>query len=272
MAGWDDLRQLFIDNGLPELADVITQSIQGNGIDNSNLIYEDLRRSEPYKVRFKGNFDRLAAGKSMLSEGAYIQQEKMYAETLTAYGAGSLAKRENYEKFISNDVSVSELNDRFDAAYTRVTKAVNSGDKALVDELKRMYPGVTDSELATSLLLGQEGSKFLNTKINVAEIKAAETETGVKSVLGADFLESEKLNRTQARIGLSRVAEKKTGIEQASGMFGETSTEGLQEELERENLLGQTSKRTKRLASQARAEFSGQSAIKTGSLGRKAQV
>ena len=75
MAGWDVLRQLFIDNGLPELADIITRSVQGNGVDNSNLIYEDLRKSEPYKVRFKGNFDRLAAGKSALSEGAYIQQE-----------------------------------------------------------------------------------------------------------------------------------------------------------------------------------------------------
>jgi len=28
MAGWDTLRQLFIDNGLQELADVITESIQ----------------------------------------------------------------------------------------------------------------------------------------------------------------------------------------------------------------------------------------------------
>ena len=272
MAGWDVLRQLFIDNGLPELADVITQSIQGNGVDNSNLIYEDLRKSEAYKIRFKGNFDRLAAGKSMLSEGTYIQQEKMYAETLNAYGATGLAKRENYEKFIANDVSVSELNDRFDLAYNRVTKAVDSGDKALVDELRRMYPGVTDNELATSLLLGNEGSKFLNTKINVAEIRAAETETGITSALGADFISSQGINRNQARAGLSKIAEQKTGIEQASRMFGEASTQGLQEELERENLLGQTSKRTKRLASQARAEFGGQSGIRAGSLGRKTQI
>ena len=46
----------------------------------------------------------------------------------------------------------------------------------------------------------------------------------------------------------------------------------MQKELEQENLLGQTSKRTKRLASQARAQFGGQSGVKTGSLGRKAQV
>jgi hypothetical protein len=52
-------------------------------------------------------------------------------------------------------------------------------------------------------------------------------------------------------------------------MFGETSTEGLQQELEQENLLGIQSKRTKRLASQARAQFGGTSGIRTGSLGKK---
>ena len=271
-SGWDALRQMFIDNNLTELAGIITSSIQNNGIDNANLVYEDLRKSEPYKTRFKGNFDRLAAGKNFLSEATYLQQEIQYAQTLGSYGASGLANRENYAKFIANDVSNIELANRFDTAYTRVTKAVDSNDKALVDELKRMYPGVTDNELATSLLLGKEGSEFLRTKINVAEIKAAETETGIQSSLGASFLESQGINRAKAREGLSRVSEQKTGYEQASRMFGETSTEDLQKELEQENLLGQTSKRTKRLASQARAQFGGQSGIKTGSLAKKAQV
>ena len=271
-SGWDVLRQLFIDNGLSELADIITSSIQNNGVDNTSLVYEDLRKSEPYKTRFKGNFDRLAAGKNFLSERAYLEQENMYAEVMTPYGASALATRDNYAKFIANDVSVNELSDRFTLAYDRVTKAVNAEDKALVDELKKMYPGVTDNELATSLLLGKEGSKYLNTKINIAEIKAAETETGIKSALGADFISSQGINRNQARAALSKVSEQKAGYEQASRMFGETSTEDLQKELEQENLLGQTSKRTKRLASQARAQFGGQSGIKTGSLAKKAQV
>ena len=271
-SGWAQLRQLFIDNNMKELADIITASIQNNGIDNTDLVYEDLRKSEPYKVRFKGNFDRVANGKSFLSEATYIQQEIGYSQTLESYGAGSLAKRENYEKFIANDVSISELGNRFDTAYTRVTKAVDSNDKALVDELKRMYPGVTDNELATSLLLGKEGSKFLDTKINVAEIRAAETESGIKSVLGADFLESQGITRAKARQELTKVAQQRTGYQQASQMFGDTSAEDFQKELEQENLLGVTSQRTKRLASQARGQFSGQSGVRTGSLGKKAQV
>jgi len=271
-SGWDELKQLFIDNGMAELAEIITNSIQENTADNPNLIYEDLRGSDAYKIRFKGNFDRVAAGKNFLNERTYLEQENLYGQTLTKYGASSLAKRENYEKFIANDVSNYELDDRFTLAYNRVTKAVNSNDKALVDELKKMYPGVTDNELATSLLLGKEGSSFLDTRINVAEIKAAETSTGITSALGAGFLESQGVRRVKAAEGLSKTQSHIGGFEQASRMFGEGSTEGLQAELEQENLLGQTSKRTKRLASQARAQFSGQSGIASGSLGRKKQV
>jgi len=273
LMGWEILRQLFIDNGLPELADTIVKIAQDEGADaGSAIITEALRKTDTYKQRFKGNTDRLAAGKSVLSESEYLYNEKMYEETMKSYQAGGLATRNNFAKFIANDVSVNELQKRFNTAYTRVTNAVNSNDKPLVDELRKLYPGITDNEIANSILLGKEGSDYLKTKIDIAEIKAAETETGIKSAFGAARLASEGINRAEARIGLSKVAEQKSGIEQASRMFGEASTEGLQKELEQENLLGQTSKRTKRLASQARSQFAGQSGIAQGSLSRKKQI
>lgn len=269
MAGWEDLRQIFIDNGLGELAGIITDLAQNN-LDAPTVIYEELRRTDAYRNRFQGNMQRQAAGLRPLTEGEYLNQEEQYAKTLTAYSAGSLANRETYARMIAGDISPVELEDRFAVSYNRVTKATSGQDQALLDELKKMYPGVTNNELATSLILGREGSKFLNERINVAEVKAAETEVGIRSVLGAESLSN--LSRSEARVGLSKVAAQKSGIEQASRAFGEVSTEGLQKELEQENLLGIQSKRTKRLASQARAEFGGTSAIKTGSLGRKAQV
>jgi hypothetical protein len=271
--GWQILRQLFIDNGLSELADSIVEIAQEAGADaGSATITEALRKTDVYKTRFKANFDRLAAGKTVLSEGEYLYQERLYTETMKSYQAGGLATRENFASLIANDVSVTEVSERFSGAYNRVTKAVNSGDKALVDELRKLYPGITDNEIANSLLLGNEGAKYLTNKLDIADIKAAETEAGVKSSLGAERLAAEGINRGQARIGLNKVAEQKAGYEQASRMFGETSTQDLQKELEQENLLGQTSKRTKRLASQSRAQFSGQSGIASGSLGRKKQI
>jgi len=134
-----------------------------------------------------------------------------------------------------------------------------------------MYPGINDNELATSLLLGKEGSKFLNNRINIAEIKASEAEVGIKSTIGAEALAG-KVSRETVKSGLEKTAAQQSGFENASRMFGEQSVEGIQNQLEQENILGITSRRTKRLASQARAQFSGQSGISTGSLGRKKQV
>jgi hypothetical protein len=271
--GWQILRDLFIQNGLTELADIIVNVAQDAGADaGSATIYEALRNTQVYKDRFKGNFARLDAGKTILSEAEYLYQEKQYEQTMLSYQAGGLATRDNFANLIAGDVSVTEVAERFSGAYSRVTKAVNSGDKALVDELRKLYPGVTDNEIANSLILGSEGSKYLNNKIDIADIRAAETEAGIKSTFGAERLAAEGLNRSQARVGLSRVAAAKGGLEQASSIFGETSAEGIQQELESENFLGIQSKRTKRLASQQRGQYSGQSGIKTGSLSKKAQV
>jgi len=272
LSGWEILRQLFRDSGLPELADVITEIAQEEGVDAGSIITEKLRQTDTYKQRFKGNTDRLAAGKSVLSEGEYLFQERQYTETMKAYQAGGLATRDNFASLIANDVSIKEVQDRFANAYTRVRNAVDSNDAPLVNELRKLYPGISDNEIANSLVLGNEGANYLKSKLDIADIKAAETETGVKSILGANFLGSQGIGRAEARIGLSKTAEQKTGYEQASRMFGETSTEGLQQELEQENLLGQTSKRTKRLASQARAQFAGSSGITSGSLGKKKQI
>ena len=272
-SGWQILRDLFIQNGLPELADVIVQIAQDAGADaGSATITEALRATQVYQDRFRGNALRLEAGYEVLSEYEYLANERQYRQTMAAYQASGLANKENFEKLIGGDVAPTEVAERFSGAYTRVTKAIAGNDKALVDELRKLYPGITDNEIANSLVLGSEGAKYLNNKIDIADIRAAETEAGIKSTFGAERLVAEGLNRSQARIGLSRVASGIGGLEQASRMFGEQSPEGIQQELEQENLLGQTSKRTKSLASQARANFGGQSGVTSGSLGRKKQV
>jgi len=66
------------------------------------------------------------------------------------------------------------------------------------------------------------------------------------------------------------VARERTGIQQASRMFGTTAP--TQAELEQEALNLGESDSAKRLRSQARAQFAGQTGITTGSLGRKKQV
>jgi hypothetical protein len=126
-------------------------------------------------------------------------------------------------------------------------------------------------------VLTKETPGQLENRIIRSEIGVEARQAGVVSVLGAQALQEKGVTRAQARQGFQALAEYQrtagTGIAQAQRMFGDTtSSTELQTELESEALLGQTSKTRKRLESQARAQFGGQSGITSGSLGRKKQI
>lgn len=269
---WDELTSTLTDNNLQALADVVKELIIKYGPDAQDLIYQELRQTDVYKARFQGNTDLLAAGKTPLSEGEYLYNEKIYQQTFAAYNATDLINKDTYAKLISGEVSPVELQNRFNVAYNKVTNAVNSNDKALVDQLRLMYPGISDSEIAKSMMLGSDGSEYLKNRLNLADVKAGETEAGLKSSLGADYLSEQGLSRSDVRAGLSKVGEQLTGASLAAATYGIADQINVQSELEKENLLGQTGKGTKKLASQARAQMDLISGTAAGSLKQRAQV
>ena len=256
--------------GLASLAPTALTLIKKYGSNMPNTIDSELRQTTEYKQRFAGNDLRTKAGLPVLSESEYLYNELQYHQTLTAYGASDLATSDNYTKFIGGDVSPKELSDRFDAAVTKVNQAVAGNDKPLLDQIKAMYPGVATEHIATSILLGSEGSQYLKNKFGTAEIKAAETETGVQSQLGASFLQSQGIDRNQARQGLSATGAAMAGTSAAAAIWGDTRTpEQIQTDLEKENVLGQQSKANKQLASRARANFAGAAGASSQGLQRK---
>jgi hypothetical protein len=251
--------------GLESLATTLTNLITKYGVDMKETIKSELRETTEYKNRFAGNATRRAAGRPVLSEAEYLYNERAYTETLKAYQMGDMATRTNFSEFIGKDISPVELSQRFSMAVEKVQKA----DPALKRQLNQMYPGISDTDLARSLLLGSEGSQFLKTRLGQAEILAEADTAGITLQTSAAELESRGVTRQKASEELSKIAAKKSGLEQSSRMFGENITpDEIQKELEAENLLGQTSARTKRLASQARSEFTGSSGITKSSLKR----
>lgn len=263
---YDEIYAQLQTYGLESLATRLTQLITEYGVDMKETIKTQLRQTEEYKQRFAGNDARRAAGRQVLSESEYLYNERAYTETLKAYNMGDLATQTNFADFIGKDVSPVELSQRFSMAVEKVQKA----DPALKQQLNKMYPGISETDLARSLLLGEEGSQYLKTRIGQAEILAEASTAGITLQTTAEELEAQGVTREQAAKGLSKVAEQRSGYQQAARIYGEeVDPEGLQKELEAENLLGQTSARTKRLASQARGAFSGQTGIQTGSLARK---
>jgi len=197
----------------------------------------------------------------------YVQTEKSYASVLRSKPAfADLATDENIKRFISGRTSVDEVQSRIDNAYA----AIYTADQALKDQIKEQFPSLNDDDLAKSLVTGNVDSVQQKIKFGAAGIAASAKVAGIQAQSNLEDLAKQGVTRETALKGFQQVARERSGIQQASRMFGNNGP--TQAELEAEALTGAESASAKRLRSQARAQFSGSSGITTGSLGRKKQV
>jgi hypothetical protein len=202
---------------------------------------------------------------SNLSE--YVQTEKAYGNVLRSKpGFADLATDVNIKQFISGNVSVDEVQGRIDNAYYAVTTA----DQALKDQIKQQFPSLSDDDLAKSLVTGNIDSVQQKIKFGAAGIAASAKVAGIQAQSNLEDLAKQGVTREGALKGFQQVARERSGIQQASRMFGTQAP--TQAELEAEALTGAESTSAKRLRSQARAQFGGSPGIVSGSLGRKKQV
>jgi hypothetical protein len=250
------------------------------GFDTNQILDLMLQNGETPKQfndRFRGIFEldkKRDAGQSVYvpSIAEYMAGEEEYTRLVTKFGMSNLGTIDNYATVVANDVSIDEVRDRIATA----TQRVNAIDSATMEQLRVEFPSLQQSDLVQAVL-NKETPQDLQNRITRAEIGVEAKQAGIVSRLGTQALQEAGVDRTQARKGFQALAEYQrtagAGITQAQQMFGETTRpEDLQTELEKEALLGQTSKTRKRLESQARAQFGGQSGIATGSLSRKRQV
>ena len=104
-----------------------------------------LRESEAFRRRFAANEARRAANKPAYSVSQYLQLESSYRQVLNAAGMPKdfYNDKEDFETFISNDISPDEVQYRVQQGYA----AVQNADPAVVNELKTLY-GLDDGTLA----------------------------------------------------------------------------------------------------------------------------
>lgn len=199
----------------------------------------------------------------------YVQAEKDYAKAVkTRTGFDEFTTTDNIKKFIDNDLSVQEVTDRIDNAFY----AVRNADETLKNEIKKMFPSATDADLARTLVTGNVDALTGAQKIGEAGIQAAATTIGYGGIASnVSELQKQGVTRDKALTGFKQVARERSGIQQASRIFGGEAP--TQAELEAEALgTGVETAAAKRLRSQARAQFGGQTGITTGSLSKKKQV
>lgn len=193
----------------------------------------------------------------------WMDARKQYKYYLQSFGLGDIATNEYADQFLNNGVSVNEAVDRLNAAYYAVVNA----DSALKEQLKTYFPNVSNADLVKNILGVGKTTEELKKQIGMAGIQAEAATAGITSVLGAQELYSQGVTREQARQGFQTLAQTGKAIEQAATRAG-ISTQDLQTELEKEQLLGLASQRRKQAQTAEQNIFSGQSGTANISLNK----
>jgi hypothetical protein len=191
------------------LVEPLKQFIQ-DGISPSEFTLR-LRETDAYKKRFAANASRIAKGLSALNEAEYIGLEDQYQNIMRQYGLpasyyarGDMGRQEGFEKFLANDVSAAELEDRVMTAQSRVMNA----NPEVLASLKQFYPGIGDGDILAYALDPEKALTDIKRKVTAAEIGGSAMQAGLGiSGTRAEELGAAGITKAQAQQGFQTVAE-----------------------------------------------------------------
>jgi hypothetical protein len=235
----------------------------------------ELRNSKPYQDRFKANEGRVKAGLAAISEAEYINLEDQYQNIMRNYGLpetyytrGDYGTQAGFQKFIENDVSATELEDRIMTAQERVLKS----NPEVMASLKAFYPGITNGDILAYTLDPKNALTEIKRKVTAAEIGGAATQAGLTAgMTRAEELAKAGITKQQAQQGFQTVAEVAPRGGQLAAMYGESPYTQQTAEQEVFGLAGSVdaAKQRKKLVGLEQASFSGQTGMAQGALGRE---
>jgi hypothetical protein len=272
-SAYDLLYAQFAQYGMGSLVEPLKQFIQ-QGLSKSEFTLR-LRETEAYKKRFAANAKRIAAGLGALDEADYIGLEDQYQNIMRQYGLpasyytkGDLGRQEGFEKFLENDVSAAELEDRVMTAQSRV---INANPEVLAS-LKEFYPGITNGDILAYTLDPEKGLSEIKRKVTAAEIGGAAMQAGLRTGMArAEELGAAGVTKAQAQEGFQTVADVAPRGGQLAAIYGESPYTQQTAEAEVFGLAGSTEarKQRKKLVGLEQAAFAGRSGTAQGALGRE---
>jgi hypothetical protein len=233
-----------------------------------------LRATDAYQKRFAANAERIKKGLTALPESVYVGLEDKYQGVMRNYGLpatyyskDTTGRQVGFEQLIANDVSSTELEERILTAQQRVLNA----PPEVATALKQFYPDITNGDILGYVLDPSKGLTDIKRKVTAAEIGGAAIGAKLQTTAGrAEELASYGVTSATARQGFSAIS---SGLErgrQLSGIYQQDPYTQLVAEEEIFALSGQAeaSKKRKKLIGAEKAEFSGQTGITSGALGR----
>ena len=272
-SAYELLYEEFDRYGLGSLVKDVEEFIK-DGLSKSELTLK-LRGTQTYQKRFAANADRVKNGLKAIDEATYIGLEDQYQNVMRNYGLpesyyakGDLGTQSGFEQFIANDVSSTELEERVMAGQERVLKS----NPEVLAALRSFYPGITNGDILAYTLDPTNALTEIKRKVTAAEIGGAALQAGLKTNLTrAEELSQAGITKAQAQQGFQTVAEVAPRGGQLAAMYGESPYTQQTAEQEVFGLAGSVdaAKQRKKLVGLERAEFSGQSGIAQGALGRE---
>jgi len=232
-----------------------------------------LRETDAYKKRFAANAARIQKGLTAISEAEYLGLEDQYQNIMRNYGLpadyytrGDMGRQEGFEKFIANDVSAAELEDRVMTAKNRV---MNSNPEVL-QAIKDFYgDSITDGDILAYTLNPTKGLEDIKRKVTAAEIGGAAVQAGLnlgrtaeeKALYAARAAElgAAGITKQQAQQGFQTVAEVAPRGGQLAEIYKQNPYTQTTAEAEVFGLAGSTeaARQRKKLTSLETAAFSG---------------
>jgi len=170
-----------------------------------------LRETDAYKKRFAANADRVKNGLKAIDEASYLELEDQYQNVMRNYGLpesyyarGDMGMQEGFNKFIANDVSALELEDRIATAQKRVLNA----NPEVLSSLREFYPGISNGDILAYTLDPKNALENIKRKVTAAEIGGAAMQAGLKTgMTRAEELTAAGITKQQAQQGFQTVAE-----------------------------------------------------------------
>jgi hypothetical protein len=259
MDAFEQLKGLFESYNLGSLSELITTYMrQGKGPNETVLL---LKKSPEYNLRFQGNTLRLAAGLNVMSEADYLELEDSYANTLRAYGLGSMLSTDRtkneamFAKYMGNDLAGPEFKSRIELATERVLNA----DPMTKGLFKQFYPNLTDSDLVSYFLAPKDTLNRLKEKVTSAEIGTAALAQGLETnITSAIDLAKFGIDKDAAIKGYSEIKEVLPTAQKLGNIYDEAGIKYDQASGEAEFLKQNEDARLKRkrLESLERGSFS----------------
>jgi hypothetical protein len=270
-SAYDLLYEQFNQYGLGGLVEGIKGLVQEN-VSPSEFTLR-LRQTDAYKRRFAANAQRIAQGLGAISEAEYIGLEDQYQNIMRQYGLpatyytkGEMGRQEGFEKFIANDISAVELEDRIATAQNRVINANPEVSRAL----KEFYPDITNGDILAYTLDPKNAIKNIQRKVTAAEIGGAAMAQGLQTGLSrAEELAGYGIDKAAAQQGFETVAQVAPRGGQLAEFYKESPYTQQTAEQEVFNLAGsaEAARQRKKLTSLETAAFSGQAGV--GALARE---